>query len=173
MNEEIEKLIFRAIDGAISQDEFNHLQDVLEANEDARIFYTKMLSLDQSVSDIAESARSEAVDRPEVHWNSLAGVDSETDSSLRGHLLTYISIAASAAVLTTLAFYFTRPWSGPEIVRMREVQVAPLSSEKNGVAEVVQRIDCVLENEKCVICMRRQSIWLPLNLKLRLRECER
>jgi hypothetical protein len=148
MNEEIEKLIFRAIDGAISQDEFNHLQDVLEANEDARVFYTKMLSLDQSVSDIAESARSEAVDRPEVHWNSLAGVDSETDSSLRGHLLTYISIAASAVVLTTLAFYFTRPWSGPEIVRMREVQVAPLSSEKNGVAEVVQRIDCVLENEK-------------------------
>lgn len=148
MNEEIEKLIFRAIDGAISPSEFNRLQDVLEVDEDARVFYSRMLSLDQSVSDIAESARGEAVDRPEVHWNSLAGVDSETDSSLRGHLLTYISIAASAAVLTTLAFYVTRPWSGPEIVRVREVEVAPLNSQKNRVAEVVQRIDCVLENEK-------------------------
>jgi hypothetical protein len=148
MNEEIEKLIFRAIDGAISQDEFNRLQDVLEVDEDARVFYSRMLSLDQSVSDIAESARGKVVDRPEPHLNSLAGVDAETDSSLRWNLLTYVSIAASAAVLTTLAFYFTRPWSGPEIVRVREVEVAPLNSKKNRVAEVVQRIDCVLENEK-------------------------
>ena len=33
MNEEIEKLIFRAIDGAISPGEFNRLQDVLEVDE--------------------------------------------------------------------------------------------------------------------------------------------
>ncbi|MCP4776548.1 MAG: hypothetical protein GY880_20185, partial [Planctomycetaceae bacterium] len=64
MNEEIEKLIFRAIDGAISPSEFNRLQDVLEVNEDARVFYSQMLSLDQSVSEIAESAGNEVVDRP-------------------------------------------------------------------------------------------------------------
>ena len=148
MNEEIEKLIFRAIDGAISPSEFNRLQDVLEVNEDARVFYFQMLSLDQSVSEIAESAGDEVVDRPEVNWNSFKGVEGEAGLSLRGRLLTYMSIAASAVVLTTLAFYFTRSWSEPEMVQVREVEAAPLTSEKNGVAEVVQRIDCVLENEK-------------------------
>ena len=73
MNEEIEKLIFRAIDGAISPSEFNRLQDVLEVNEDARVFYSQMLSLDQSVSEIAESAGIEVVDRPEVICNWMTG----------------------------------------------------------------------------------------------------
>ena len=128
MNEEIEKLIFRAIDGAISPSEFNRLQDVLEVNEDARVFYSQMLSLDQSVSEIAESAGNEVVDRPEVNWNSFKGVEGEADLSLRGRFLTYMSIAASAVVLTTLAFYFTRSWSEPEIVQVREVETAPLIS---------------------------------------------
>ncbi len=148
MNEEIEKLIFRAIDGAISPGEFNRLQDVLEVNEDARVFYSRMLSLDQSVSEIAESLGDEVVGRSEVRRNLLTGIETEPAPSLRRRLLTYASIAAIAVVLTTLAFFFTRTLSEPEIVRLREAEAAPLKSEMSGVAEVVQRIDCVLENEK-------------------------
>ena len=107
-----------------------------------------MLSLDQSVSEIAESLGDEVVGRSEVRRNSLTGIETEPAPSLRRRLLTYASIAAIAVVLTTLAFFFTRTLSEPEIVRLREAEAAPLKSEMSGVAEVVQRIDCVLENEK-------------------------
>ena len=148
MDKETEKLIFRAIDGVISPGEFERLQDVLEVNEFARVFYLRMLSLDQSVAELAESARDEIVDRPKANWNSFASGNGKTNTSLRGRWLSYMSIAASAVVLTTLVFYFARPWSGTEIVQVREVEPAPSIPGKKGVAEVIQRIDCVLENEK-------------------------
>ena len=58
MDESIRKLIFAAIDETISPEDFERLQDAIEADEQVRSEYLRAINLSESLCEIAANADS-------------------------------------------------------------------------------------------------------------------
>jgi hypothetical protein len=77
MNEELRRLIFKAIDKSIDADEFETLQDAIENDDDVRDEYLRAVHLCENLSDLATAAYS---DRQEVEPSVVATPVSIQDS---------------------------------------------------------------------------------------------
>lgn len=127
-------LIFQLIDGTISADDFERLQDAIENDGDVRAEYLRAVNLSESLTDIAAEPLGQAVAASDSRSSSPRSIQAGSRSARKSPFVQIAVATAALLLVSAIGFWFGQRKDLPDYAGSGSVEIEEAQGVESKIA---------------------------------------